>query len=154
MSCTMLFVHNLPQYLWSETINHATYIHNRSYTKALHEAIPEGKWGNYKPNVSHLQEFGTLVWVINEQINLSKLEPKTSKVLFMGYMDKPKAICYYDERLRMIKVSCNYCFPKGNDIFTPRSELAVMPLAMHEGESGGENTLASGSVPSVKSKGK
>ena len=52
----------------------------------------------------------------------------------------------------MIKVSHNYCFPKGNDIFTPRSELAVMPLAMHEGESGGENILASGSVPSEQAK--
>ena len=54
----------------------------------------------------------------------------------------------------MIKVSHNYCFPKGNDIFTPRSKPVVMPLATHEGESGGENTLASGSVPSTKAKGK
>ena len=93
----MLFAHNLPQYLWSESINHATYINNRSYTKAHHQVTPEGKWRNYKPDVSHLQEFGTPVWIINEQINLYKLEPKTSKVLFMSYMDRPKAIRYFDE---------------------------------------------------------
>ena len=69
-------------------------------------------------------------------------------------MDGPKAICYYDKQLQMIKVLCNYHFPKGNDIFTPRSKLAVTPSAMREGESGGENTLASGSVPSAKAKGK
>ena len=79
-------------------------------------------------------------------------------MLFMGYMDGPKAIHYYDEWSQMIKVSHNFHFQKGNDIFTPRSKLEVTPsmppLAMHEGESGEENTLALGSVPSAKAKGK
>ena len=113
LSCTILFTHNLPQFLWSESIDYVTYIHNRSYTKALHETTPEGKWGNCKLDISYLQEFGTPVWIINEQLNLPKLKPKTYKMLFMGYMDGPKAIHYYDEWSQMIKVSHNFHFQKG-----------------------------------------
>ncbi|KAK0196116.1 hypothetical protein F5146DRAFT_1133575 [Armillaria mellea] len=65
-----------------------------------------------KPNVSHLKEFSCDVWILTEGQNLSKLKPKSKKFLFVGYLDGPKAIKYYNLRLRQIQVSRNFIFVK------------------------------------------
>ncbi len=71
-------------------------------TRALEGKTPEEAWTKTKPNVLHLKEFGCDVWILTEGQNLSKLEPKSKKFIFVGYLDGPKAIKYYDPRLRQI----------------------------------------------------
>jgi len=58
---------------------------------------PVEKWTKTRPNISHLQEFGILVWILWEELNISKLEPKSKQFIFVGFDDSPKAIKYYDE---------------------------------------------------------
>jgi len=84
----MIIACNIPKSLWLEAINHGTYIHNRSYMRALPGSTPEGAWKNICPNVAHLQEFGIPVWIFREQINISKLEPKSVKQIFVGLPTK------------------------------------------------------------------
>ena len=85
----MLVAYNLPKSLWPETVNHGAYICNHSYTWALPEKTPEGAWTKKHPNVVHLQEFGVPVWILWEQLNISKLEPKSEKQIFVGFEDRP-----------------------------------------------------------------
>jgi len=89
---TMLIGRNLPSFLWAEAVAHATYLRNCAPTKALDGKTPHEVWTGEKPNVSHFQEFGTNVWVLKEGDKLSKLEPKSKKVTFVGFEDGPKAI--------------------------------------------------------------
>ena len=56
----------VPKFLWHEAINHAAYIHDRSFTRAIKGKTPDEGFTGQKPNVSHLQKFGSPVWVLNE----------------------------------------------------------------------------------------
>ena len=74
-----------------------------------------------KPNVSHFQEFGCDIWILDESINRSKLDPQSKKMIFVGFMDGSKVVRYYDAKNRLIKISRNVAFnedkePKALDI--------------------------------------
>jgi len=108
----MLIARNIPTYLWDHAINHAHYVRNRAYTRALPEKTPQEGWTGNRPNVSHFQEFGTAVWILREGQKLSKLEPKSQKHIFIGFVDGSKAIKYYDTNTKQIKTSRNFHFEK------------------------------------------
>ena len=78
----MLFGKDLPKFLWAKAVRHAAYIRNRSPTQALADKMPEEAWTGRKPNISHLREFGTGVWILNEG-NQYKLNPKSTKHTFL-----------------------------------------------------------------------
>jgi hypothetical protein len=105
----MLIGRNLPSFLWAEAA-HAAYLRNRAPTKALDGKMPHEAWTGEKPDVSHLREFGSDVWVLKEGIKLSKLEPKSKKVSFVGLEDGPKAIRFFDAAKHKIGVSRNFIF--------------------------------------------
>jgi len=117
MNCTlvellhaMLIACNLPSFLWPEAVTYAAYVHNHSHTWALDNSTPIQMWSGQQPDVSHLQEFGSPVWVLLEGQNISKLEPKSKSYPFMGFEDGPKAIRYYDAHTQQIHVTRNYTF--------------------------------------------
>jgi hypothetical protein len=95
MGCTMLLSAKLPTNLWDTAISHATYLRNRAPTRALTGKTPFEAWFGKKPDVSHLREFGCDVWVLDEH-RKSKLESKTIKGKFLGFIDESKLVCYYD----------------------------------------------------------
>ena len=63
----MLLEKKLPTFLWEEAIRHTAYIQNWSVTQVLDASTPEEAWSGTRPNVSHLREFGSPVWVFDEQ---------------------------------------------------------------------------------------
>ena len=128
----MLIAKDLPSFLWDEAVSHATYIRNRSPTRALKGKTPYEAWTGKKPDVSHFREFGCDVWVLDESKNRSKLAPKSKKMVFMGFMDGSKAVRYWDKTSRNVKVSRNVSF---NDNEEPRElEVVEVPGLQAEGE--------------------
>jgi transposase InsO family protein len=105
----MLIAKNLPTFLWAEAISHAAYLRNHAPTRALEGKTPEEAWTGRRPNISHLREFGSKVW-IREEGSIGKLEPRANRFIFVGFEDGPKAVRYYDQAKRRIKVSRNYVF--------------------------------------------
>jgi hypothetical protein len=111
----MIIAKNLPAFLWDEAVAHTTYLRNQVRTCALeHGETPHEVWNKWKPNISHLREFGCDVWVLDEDKTKSKLAPK-SKMILTRYMDGPKAIRYYDAATRTIKILRNFTFNE-NDV--------------------------------------
>jgi len=97
--------------------------------------MPLEAWSGHKPDVSHLCEFGSPVWILNEG-QLTKLQPKSTKHTFMGFMDGPKAIKYYDAATRQVHVSCNFHFPV---ISTPQTQPNInATLLQNSAQSEGE----------------
>jgi len=132
----MIFSTQVPKFLWPEAIAHAAYLRNRTHTRALESKTPLEAWSGHKPDVSHLREFGSPVWILNEG-QLTKLQPKSTKHTFMGFVDGPKAIKYYDAATRQVRVSHNFHFPV---ISTPQTQpniCATLPQnsVQSEGES-------------------
>ena len=126
----MLIAKKLPEMLWAEAVSHAAYLRNRASTRALQGATPEGLWNQYKPNIEHLQEFGTSVYVLLESTTRSKLMAKSEKHIFVGFADGPKAIKYYNARTRQVKITRNFRFLKNTSVL------------QREGENGSEDTQA------------
>lgn len=121
---SMLIAKGLPVRLWAEAVLHAAYIRNRVRTRALSNATPEEAWSNNKQDISHLREFGSEVYVINEG-DRSKLDSKASKHIFVGFEDGPRAIRYYDVHTKRVKISRNAFFIE--DIIDERNEIPFLP---------------------------
>ena len=86
---TML--HGLPKFLWEHSINHSSYLQNRTYTKSLNNKTPYEMRFKTKPNVSHLHEFGAPVWILLQgRKTPRKMESKSRQRLFIGYEDGSK----------------------------------------------------------------
>jgi len=132
LAWAMLFAKGLPEFLWDQAIAHANYLRNRAPTWVLKGLTPYEAWHGHKPDVSHLREFGCDIWILDESKNRSKLQPKSHKMVFVGFDDSAKCICYYDKTTRCVKRSQNYKF---NENEKPRDlEIVELPGLQAEGE--------------------
>ena len=129
----MLLEKNLPTFLWDEAVAHAAYLRNRAPTKALNGKTPYEVWNDQRPDVSHLREFGTDVWVLDESQNISKLSPRSRKMKLMGFVDGSKSIRYYDPNTKTVKVSRNFKFTDQTVPEAPRRMITIDGLRA-EGE--------------------
>ena len=138
MGQTMRLAAKLPENLWDVAISHATYLRNRSPTKAL-DKTPYEAWFGTKPDVSGLREFGCDVWVLDEHRD-GKLAPKSVKGKFLGFIDGSKSVRYYDVGRKNVKVSRNYAFNEN-------VPMASIPGLRAEGEPGTSQPNAAHNLP-------
>ena len=83
--------------------------------------------------MSHLREFRSDVWVLDESKDRLKLDPKLKKMTLVGFMDGSKSIQYYDAKTRSIKVSRNVAFNE-NDEPKELEDFVKIPGLQAEGE--------------------
>ena len=107
----LLIQHNLPYTLWAEAVAYVCFIRNRSPTRSLKVAKTphEVFWGE-KPDISLLREFGTKCWVLQQDKNRQKLDPKSRQFLFTGTGDDSRAYRYYNPATHQIQTSRNVIF--------------------------------------------
>jgi hypothetical protein len=107
---TMVNGHELPKFLWELVIKHAAYLRNQAYT-CVCEITPYQAWIREKPDISHLREFGTPIWILQQGAHVGhKLEPKSWQRLFVGFDNSAKVVKYYSLESWKILISRNYCF--------------------------------------------
>src|SRR5258708_31206038 len=113
LACAMLTASHLTEFLWEPAANHATYVRNRSYTKAVQNKTPYEGWHNIKPNVSYLREFGSPVWILLQgQLMQRKMLPKTTQYYYVGNEDNSQSIIYYNKETQKLNISRNFYFLK------------------------------------------
>ena len=100
----------LPIFLWTEAIAMATYLINRSPTKANLGKIPETKYRGIQPDISNLRIFGCLAYVHIPKEHRNKLDSKTQRCLFLGFGSETKAYRLYDQIRRKIIISRDVVF--------------------------------------------
>ena len=127
---------NLPEFIWEHAILHAAYIRNRAYTKHLETLTPYQGWHKRKPNISHLREFGTPVWILQQgQFRDRKMLPKSKRRTYVGFDDGSNAIKFYNTETRKVLVSRNFR-TLNLSATTPAPEpIVIGPNQRHEGES-------------------
>ena len=79
----MLHDSGLPKYLWAEAFSAATYVHNRTPTKALGGRTPYEVLYGMKPDVSHLRAFGAPCAIVNP--NELDDRARARMCFFVGY---------------------------------------------------------------------
>ena len=86
------------------------FILNRAPTKALKGVMPfEASYGR-KPSVSFLWTFGCIGHVRKTKPNLTKLEYRSTPMVFLRYAEGTKAYRLYDPRGDKVLVSHNVVF--------------------------------------------
>ena len=88
----------------------AVFILNRAPTKALKGKMPFEAWYGRKPSVSFLQTFGCISHVRKMKLILTKLEDKSTPIVFLGYAEGTKAYRLYDPRGDKVLVSRDVVF--------------------------------------------
>ena len=90
-ACAMLAASGLPSNLWAEAVLHSVWIRNRVPTRSLDKnKTPYEKGTGKKPDLSHLYEWGSSVWV--KKVGALKLDDKAEKGRFVGYDEESKEI--------------------------------------------------------------
>ena len=111
LACVMLTASHLPEFLWEPVANHATYVRNQSYMKAVQNKTPYEGWHNIKLNVSYLREFGSPVWILLQGQHMQrKMLPKTTQYYYVGNEDNSQSIIYYNKETQKLNISRNFYF--------------------------------------------
>jgi hypothetical protein len=95
--CAIICTQKLPKFLWEPIVSHTAYLRNRSHSGSIVNAIPYQRWHSIKPDVSHLREFKSKVWILSKGPNtLRKILPKGIEHILVGFDDKAHMIKYYN----------------------------------------------------------
>ena len=86
------------------------FILNRAPTKALKGKMSFEAWYGHKPSVSFLWTFGYISHVRKTKSNLTKLEDRSTPMVFLGYAEGTKTYRLYDPRGDKVLVSHDVVF--------------------------------------------
>jgi hypothetical protein len=98
MASCMLHAKSLPQRLWAEALNCATYIQNRSPHRYVKDKTPYEAWSGLKLEVTHFRIFGSRAWARIPSEKRKALDPQRTECIFVGDPDGVK-------RFRLIDLS-------------------------------------------------
>ena len=87
---------NLPHSFWAEALSTATFLRNRSPTKAVCGMTPHEAWTGEKPRVDGLRVFGCQAFVHVPKDERKKLDSKSRKCILLGYGMTTKGYRLYD----------------------------------------------------------
>jgi len=110
MARSMLKAKRMPAAFWGEAVSTAVFILNRAPTKSLDGTTPFETWHGRKPDVSFLRTFGCVGHVKKTKPNLTKLEDRSTPMVFLGYERGTKAYRFYDPQGRRVVVSRDVIF--------------------------------------------
>ncbi|KAF0710112.1 hypothetical protein As57867_005636, partial [Aphanomyces stellatus] len=76
---------------WGEALRYVVYTENRSPTKALGGKTPFEALFDRKPNIDHLRPFGCTGFAFIDKAKRTKLDPRATKCVFIGYASQHKS---------------------------------------------------------------
>jgi len=91
MARSMMKAKGMPTRFWGEAVTMAVFILNRAPTKALMGKTPFEAWYGHKPSVSFLWTFGCIGHVRKTKLILTKVEDRSTPMVFLGYTEGTKA---------------------------------------------------------------
>ena len=87
-----------------EACNTMVYVQNHCPHRVLGMSTPEEAFTGKKPDISHLNIFGSSVYIHVTKDTRKKLEPTTEVGIFLGYTKTPHNYCVYFPDSRMTVV--------------------------------------------------
>jgi hypothetical protein len=101
----MLHAKLLPQRLWVEEINCATYIQTRFPHRYVKDKTPYEAWSGLKLEVTHFCIFDSRAWARIPSEKRKELDPHRKECIFVGYHDGVKGY-------RLIDISSDHLIIK------------------------------------------
>ncbi|CAL8151067.1 unnamed protein product [Prunus armeniaca] len=150
MAKSMLHDKGMPYFLWAEAMHTAVYLLNRCPTKALHNITPFESYSGRKPGIAHLKVFGSLCYVHGLAELRHKLDPKSTKGVFVGYAICEKGYRVFDPVSNKLILSRDVTFDEegawhwtdNNDsVMTPYTIENQVDFDFHSDSSNGNSTV-------------
>ncbi|XP_038975968.1 uncharacterized protein LOC103698954 isoform X4 [Phoenix dactylifera] len=130
---------SLPKTFWGDAITFFCFLVNRSPNRKLDGGIPEEIWSRKKVELGHLKVFGCPAYALVEAIERSKLDPKSQKMVFIGYPQRVKGYLLWDPHSQKSTISRNVIFDEESILKRP----GVADEAQKAGQdSSGRHSLA------------
>ena len=109
MARSMMKAKGMPARFWGEAVTTVVFILNHALTKALTGKTSFEAWYGRKPSVSFLRTFGCIGHVRKTKLNLTKLEDRSTLMVFLGYVEGTKDRLY-DPRGDKVLISRDVVF--------------------------------------------
>ena len=93
----MLIESGLKKKFWGEAIMTAAYIHSRSPKPSINSKTPEEMWTGTPPDLSHMMVFGCKAHVYISCLKRSKMDPRTTQCIMLGYCTDQKGYRLWDQ---------------------------------------------------------
>ena len=100
----------VPVSYWNESMLSVVHIINRIPLKSIQNLTPYEKLFGKPPNLDHLRVFGCLYFVSTLKTNRTKLDPRASPCVFLGYPSNHKAYKVLDLTTHKIIISRDVVF--------------------------------------------
>lgn len=107
---TMLVASGLDKSLWSEAVQAAVHILNRTTNTRTPEKTPYEHWFGRKPQLDHLKVFGTVGYAHIPKVHRKKWDSKAVKVFLVGFEPTSKNFRLYNPEKRKVFISCDVKF--------------------------------------------
>jgi len=125
----MLRTAGLAKSFWAKAVKTACYVINRSPSTAIGLKTPMEMWQGSPPNYSSLHIFGCLVYVMYNSQERTKLDPKSRRCIFLGYVDGVKGYRLWDPTARKVVVSRDVIFAENELQGKQESDNTVKEIA-------------------------
>jgi len=106
----MLKAAGLGKSFWVEAVNTACYVINQSPSTAIELKTPMEIWAGKPADYSRLYIFGSPVYVMYNTQEVSKLDSKSKKCVFLGYANGVKGYCLWDPTAHKVVISRDVIF--------------------------------------------
>jgi hypothetical protein len=106
----------LGQEFWAEAVGTACYLVNRSPSSVLGDKTPQEVWTGKEPSLTHLKVFGCDAYVHVPKENMSKLDKKAEKCIFIGYKDGLKGYKLWNPETKKVVYSRDVVFREMKDV--------------------------------------
>jgi len=107
---SLLFQSNLPKCYWSYVVNHVVHLINIMPSAVLKNKSPYEMLYQKPPTYLDLKTFGCLCFASTSDVNISKLDPRARKCVFIGFKNGIKGYILLDLKTREIFISRNDLF--------------------------------------------
>lgn len=131
MASCMLLDANLPKRYWGEAILTATFIQNRLPSRAV-DKTPFELWTGSQPNLKDLRIFGCEAYVRVPDAKRKKFDPRSKKLVFVGYSGCHKGYRFLDVETDRIIVSRDAEFLELVNGSEQKEEASALPEMQRE----------------------
>ncbi|KAJ9542303.1 hypothetical protein OSB04_028809 [Centaurea solstitialis] len=107
MTRCLMKVKEVPNQFWCEASRHATYIINRTPTRALVGVTPYEKFYGQKPNLERLKVFGCVAYERIVSKHLKKLDDRSRPLVYFGKEPGSGGVRLFNPEENKIIISCN-----------------------------------------------
>jgi hypothetical protein len=94
----------------------ACYLVNKSLSSALDDKNPQEVWTGKSPSLTHLKVFGCEAYVHVPKENMSKLDKKAKKCIFIGYKDGLKGYKLWSPETKKVVYNQDVVFREMKDV--------------------------------------